>query len=55
MNGVIDYQDVCFSYTENETVLDHINIHIDAGRSIAWSAPAAVERRRSVRCRGFMM
>lgn len=40
VNGVIDYQDVCFSYTENETVLDHINIHIDAGRSIALVGPS---------------
>lgn len=40
VDGVIDYKDVCFSYTENETVLDHINIHIDAGRSIALVGPS---------------
>lgn len=40
INGVIDYQDVCFSYNENESVLDHINIHIDAGKSIALVGPS---------------
>ncbi len=40
INGVIDYQDVCFSYNENESVLNHINIHIDAGKSIALVGPS---------------
>lgn len=40
VKGVIDYQDVCFSYNEDETVLDHINIHIDAGKSIALVGPS---------------
>lgn len=38
--GVIDYEDVCFSYNEEETVLDHINFHIDAGKSIALVGPS---------------
>lgn len=40
IKGVIDYQDVCFSYNENESVLNHINIHIDAGKSIALVGPS---------------
>lgn len=38
--GVIDYEDVCFSYSDDETVLDHINFHIDAGKSIALVGPS---------------
>ena len=40
VNGVIDYEDVCFSYSEDESVLDHINFHIDAGKSIALVGPS---------------
>ena len=40
VKGVIDYRDVCFSYNDEETVLDQINIHIDAGRSIALVGPS---------------
>lgn len=40
VEGVIDYEDVCFSYSDDETVLDHINFHIDAGRSIALVGPS---------------
>lgn len=40
VTGVIDYEDVCFSYSEEETVLDHINFHIDAGKSIALVGPS---------------
>ncbi|WP_075876621.1 ABC transporter ATP-binding protein [Merdibacter massiliensis] len=40
VKGIIDYKDVCFSYDEEETVLDHINIHIDAGKSIALVGPS---------------
>ena len=40
VKGVIDYKDVSFSYDGEETVLDHINIHIDAGRSIALVGPS---------------
>ena len=40
VKGVIDYKDVSFSYNEEETVLDHINIHIEAGRSIALVGPS---------------
>ena len=38
--GVIDYKDVSFSYQGEEKVLDHMNIHIDAGRSIALVGPS---------------
>ena len=40
VKGVIDYKDVCFSYNAEESVLDHININIDAGRSIALVGPS---------------
>ena len=40
VKGVIDYKDVCFSYNAEESVLDNINIHIDAGRSIALVGPS---------------
>lgn len=40
VSGVIDYEDVCFSYNEEETVLDHINFHIDAGKSVALVGPS---------------
>lgn len=40
VSGVIDYEDVCFSYNDEETVLDHINFHIDAGKSIALVGPS---------------
>lgn len=40
VKGIIDYKDVCFSYDEEESVLDHINIHIDAGKSIALVGPS---------------
>lgn len=40
VHGVIDYEDVCFSYNEDETVLDHIDIHIEAGKSIALVGPS---------------
>ncbi len=40
VKGVIDYKDVCFSYNAEESVLDHINIHIAAGRSIALVGPS---------------
>ena len=38
--GVIDYEDVCFSYNNDETVLDHVDIHIDAGKAIALVGPS---------------
>ena len=38
--GVIDYKDVSFSYQGEEKVLDHMNIHIDAGKSIALVGPS---------------
>lgn len=40
VEGVIDYKDVCFSYGDDEAVLNHINIHIDAGKSIALVGPS---------------
>ena len=38
--GVIDYEHVSFSYNDNEVVLDDINIHINAGKSIALVGPS---------------
>ena len=40
VKGVIDYNDVSFSYEKNETVLSHIQIHIDAGRTVALVGPS---------------
>lgn len=40
VNGVIDYENVSFAYLDNETVLDNVNIHIEAGRSIALIGPS---------------
>ena len=40
VNGVIDYEHVSFSYNDNEVVLDDINIHINAGKSIALVGPS---------------
>ncbi len=40
VNGIIDYEHVSFSYNEDEVVLDDINIHINAGKSIALVGPS---------------
>lgn len=40
VQGVIDYENVSFSYNDDEEVLDNINIHIDAGKSIALVGPS---------------
>lgn len=40
VTGVIDYEDVSFSYDQEENVLDHINIHIEAGKSVALVGPS---------------
>lgn len=39
VQGVIDYEDVSFGY-DDEKVLDHLNIHIDSGKSIALVGPS---------------
>ena len=39
VQGVIDYKDVSFGY-DDEKVLDHLNIHIDSGKSIALVGPS---------------
>lgn len=40
VKGTIDYQDVSFSYDNANTILNHINIHIDAGRTVALVGPS---------------
>lgn len=40
VTGVIDYKDVSFRYDDEESVLEHINIHVDAGRSVALVGPS---------------
>ena len=40
VKGIIDYQNVTFSYNEEESVLDNVSIHIDAGKSIALVGPS---------------
>ena len=40
VEGVIDYHNVSFSYNADEPVLENVNIHIDAGKSIALVGPS---------------
>lgn len=40
VKGVIDYDNVSFSYSDDEAVLQHVSIHIDAGKSIALVGPS---------------
>ncbi len=40
VTGIIDYRDVSFSYENEETVLKGINLHIDAGKSLAIVGPS---------------
>ena len=40
VEGVIDYEDVSFAYGEEDSVLDHINLHVDKGRNIAIVGPS---------------
>lgn len=40
VKGIIDYQNVSFSYNKDEIVLNDINIHIEAGKSIALVGPS---------------
>lgn len=40
VRGEIDFQDVSFQYNSKEEVLSHINIHVDAGRTVALVGPS---------------
>ncbi|WP_458458565.1 ABC transporter ATP-binding protein [Pseudobutyrivibrio sp.] len=40
VQGVIDFENVSFSYEEDETVLENINLHVDAGKSVAIVGPS---------------
>ena len=40
VKGVIDYKDVSFSYENDENVLNHIDLHVDAGKSVAIVGPS---------------
>lgn len=40
VEGIIDYEHVTFAYNQEEPVLKDINIHIDAGKSIALVGPS---------------
>ena len=40
VKGMIDFEDVSFSYENNETVLDHVDIHIPAGKKVALVGPS---------------
>ena len=39
-DGSISYQDVSFSYEDNEVVLDHVSFEIEAGKSVALVGPS---------------
>ncbi|MBO5620673.1 MAG: ABC transporter ATP-binding protein, partial [Butyrivibrio sp.] len=40
VKGVIDYRNVSFSYEKEESVLNNINLHVDAGKNIAIVGPS---------------
>ncbi len=40
VKGVIDYKDVSFSYEKSDSVLSHIDLHVDAGKNIAIVGPS---------------
>ncbi len=40
VEGVIDYEDVSFAYGEEDSVLDHISLHVDKGKNIAIVGPS---------------
>ena len=40
VSGVIDYKNVSFSYEKEETVLKDINLHVEAGKSVAIVGPS---------------
>ena len=40
VKGAIDFQDVSFQYNGEERVLEHIDLHIDAGKNIALVGPS---------------
>ncbi len=40
VKGMIDFEDVSFSYENNDTVLDHVDIHIPAGKKVALVGPS---------------
>ena len=40
VKGEIEYRDVSFSYNEQEKVLQHVNIHIRAGETVALVGPS---------------
>ena len=40
VQGVIDFENVSFSYEEDEAVLENINLHVDAGKSVAIVGPS---------------
>ncbi|KHD85100.1 ABC transporter ATP-binding protein [Heyndrickxia ginsengihumi] len=40
VNGNISYKDVCFSYDRQKPVLNHINLHVSAGETVAFVGPS---------------
>jgi ATP-binding cassette subfamily B protein len=40
VQGVIDFENVSFSYEEDEAVLENINLHVEAGKSVAIVGPS---------------
>ena len=39
INGEVDFEDVTFGYEEGVNVLEHVNLHVNAGESIALVGP----------------
>ncbi len=40
VQGVIDFENVSFSYEEDEAVLENINLHVESGKSVAIVGPS---------------
>lgn len=39
LSGQVDYEDVTFAYEEGVNILEHLNLHVEAGQSIALVGP----------------
>ena len=39
VQGVVDFVDVCFSYTEDKPLIEHLNLHVNPGEKIAIVGP----------------
>ena len=55
LKGDIVYQDVSFAYADATKVLNHIDLTIQSGETVALWDKAVLEKQRfAIYCRGFM-